>query len=215
MEFFAYDKKYYLGLGGYYYDGDTIEDKHDDIDSVGHEIRKAIDLLKKGNPNLLVTLFNDPSSYLELSTGGKLLLNNKELFVGANNIKNRFIGYANSQIYRMQKGSYKGFMGAKRKRIVDKYGYDTKNAMTLIRLLQEGIELLTTGNLTIRKEGEERQLLIDIKCAKYKLEEIKEMSNKLFTGLETAYEKTSLPKTLNDGKIDDLLNKILELELNL
>jgi len=213
MEFFTYNKDYYLGFDGYNRTGDTYDQKKGVYDMVGHELRKAMWLLMKGNPNLLVTLFNNPKSYMELSTGGKMLLQRREWFLSAKNVRARFAGFAYSQLHQMKKSEFKGYMGEKRKELVEKYGYDTKNAMTLIRLLREGIELLETGRLTIYKMGDERQLLLDIKTAKYTLEEVQQMADEYFAKLDEAYEKTVLPQDTERGKINKLLVDILEAEV--
>ena len=213
MEFYVYDKDYYLGLDGYHRRGDTFELKKGDVDLVGHELRKAFDLMLKGNPNILVTLFNDPSNYIELTDGAKMILHNRSLFLSARNMKMRFAGYAYSQLHRMQKAEYAGYMGKKRKAIVDKYGYDTKNAMTLVRLLQEGIELLKTGKLVIYKTGTTRDFLLDIKRAKFTLKEVQEMADNLFADLDKAYSESVLPELLNGRKINKLLIDILDIEV--
>lgn len=213
MEIFAYDKSYYLGLDGYHRKGDTKHWIKKDKDFVGHELRKAIALMAGGNPNMLVPLFTRKEHIVDVSKGGRLLLMNRELFLGADNIRKKFCGYAYSQLHRMTKHNFEGYMGDKRKAIVEKYGYDTKNAMTLIRLLDEGIELLQTGELTVYKEGKERDLLMDIKRAKLKLDVIKVMAERRFEKMKEAYSKTILPKKVDMKKIDKLLRNILEFDV--
>lgn len=149
MEFFVYEKQYYLDLNGYKRVGETIQEVDGEFDMVKHEFRKAFDLLVKGNPNVLVTLFNNPRSYLQLSDSMRLLIEHRNDFLTTDNVYQRFCGFASSQLIKMNKSEFRGYMGEKRKVLVEKYGYDTKNAMTLFRLLDEGIELLETGKLTI------------------------------------------------------------------
>jgi uncharacterized protein len=58
-----------------------------------------------------------------------------------------------------------------------KYGYDTKFGMHLIRLMLEGKELLSTGDLVLPLK--DRELLLDIRHGKYTKEEIIQMSEQL------------------------------------
>ena len=68
-----------------------------------------------------------------------------------------------------------GRMGAKRKELVEKFGYDTKNASHLIRLLKMGIEALTTGELLI--ERPDNNMLLEIKRGEWKLERVLKLSD--------------------------------------
>jgi len=52
-------------------------------------------------------------------------------------------------------------MGAKRKSLVEKFGYDTKNAAHLILLLRMGIEFLSVGVLHVKRH--DAQELLEIK----------------------------------------------------
>jgi hypothetical protein len=83
-------------------------------------------------------------------------------------------------------------MGAKRKAIVEKNGYDTKNASHLIRLLRTGIEFLDTGRVNVfRQDAEE---LMAIKRGEWTLEEVKRESNRLFGEASLARARSNLPE---------------------
>ena len=104
---------------------------------------------------------------------------------------------------------FEGYMGAKRKKLVEKYGYDCKNAGHCIRLLKLGIYLLNTGTLQVYREHD-RQLLIDIKTGKYPLPEVQLMAEKLFTELSNAYANSILPMENNKETINTLLVEIIK-----
>ena len=95
-----------------------------------------------------------------------------------------------------------GYMGAKRKALVDKFGYDTKNASHLIRLLRMGIEFLTDGVLYVERH-DARQLL-EIKRGEWTLEQVKTEADRLFKLADEAYIKSSLPKEVDRDAINDL-----------
>lgn len=78
-----------------------------------------------------------------------------------------------------------------RKEMVDEYGYDTKFAMHLIRLLLEGKELLETGDLKFPLK--EKPLLMDIRGGKYSIAEIDQMATEIENSVTEAFDKSDLP----------------------
>jgi predicted nucleotidyltransferase len=151
---------YYLGISPYQMSKGTKEIKKNEWDIVCYELSKAIRLLAKGNPNILNLLWLRSNDYLYVSSAGAYLLENRDVFTGRH-VYHSFTGYAHSQLHKMEKFNYEGFMGAKRKALVDKHGYDTKNASHLIRLLRMGIEFIRDGELNVWRQ--DRQQLLDIR----------------------------------------------------
>jgi len=82
-----------------------------------------------------------------------------------------------------------------RKELVSKYGFDTKFASHLIRLLLEGKELLETGNLILPLQ--QADLVKDIRYGKYELNELLELAEKLENNLEILHEDSKLPTKPN------------------
>jgi len=203
-----YDE-YYLGLKEFGSRG-TQEIKRDEWDIVVYEAKKAISLLKAGNPNILSILWVNPRHYINITPAGQLLLDNKELFVGKHVYKS-FTGYAYSQLHKMENYVFEGYMGAKRKQLVDKFGYDCKNAAHLIRLLRMGIEFLNDGILYV--EREDASQLLDIKKGKWTLEQVKKESDRLFASCEESYIHSKLPSKLDDDKINELCVEVVKLGL--
>lgn len=96
----------------------------------------------------------------------------------------------------------KGFMGVKRKGLIEKYGYDTKNASHLIRLLRQGIEFLIDGEMHVfRKDAKE---LLAIKDGEWSLEKIKSEAERLFVLSEEAFIRSNLPVKSDHEKISRL-----------
>jgi hypothetical protein len=104
---------------------------------------------------------------------------------------------------------FQGYMGAKRKTIVENFGYDTKNAAHLIRLLRMGIEFLTDGELYV--EREDAAQLLDIKRGLWTLEQVKAESDRLFKLAEEAYVRSSLPKAPDFESIGKLCVELIEM----
>ena len=183
-------------------------------DVVNHELRKYVGLLCNANPNVLSLLWLAPNLYVKVDSVGQQLIDNRDLF-STKKLYKSFTGYAYSQLDRMeykQDGEpseryKKGYMGAKRLALVEKYGYDTKNASHLIRLLRMSIEFLTDGKIYVhRQDGPE---LMDIKFGEWSLEKIKEEAASLFTLAREAYVRCDLPVEVDTLKVEKLLVQML------
>ena len=183
-----------------------------EYDSVCYEIKKFVSLLLKSNPNVLQMLFLPKNYILYVNEFGKMLIDNKELFI-SKQAYHSFSGYAYGQLKRMTSFTCNGYMGQKRKQLVEKYGYDCKNASHLIRLLRMGIEFLTDGVLYV--EREDAPQLLDIKRGKWTLEKVKEESTRLFHLAQEAYVRSSLPSKLDYDKINELCVNVVEMKLGI
>lgn len=70
-------------------------------DTTIYSFRKIISLLSNCNPNTIEILGGTPDQYLALSAAGKMLLDNKDLFLSKRAARS-FGGYANAQLRRLQ-----------------------------------------------------------------------------------------------------------------
>ena len=87
-----------------------------------------------------------------------------------------------------------------RQELVSKYGYDTKFASHLIRLLKEGQELLLTGDLKFPLRS--RYLLSDIRYGKYSMSEVLSLSDVIEKEVENLYDTTKLSHSPNRELIE-------------
>lgn len=214
--------EYYFGLkpSGYYFndklrDTGTCEIKHDEWDIVIYELRKFFRLLIKGNPNVLSLLWLQEKHYMKLHHIGQKIIDNRDLFVGKH-VYQSYVGYAKAQMHRMKAYKYDGYMGEKRKQLVDKYGFDCKNGAHLIRLLRQSIEFLTDGKLYV--ERHDAQELLEIKTGKWSLEQVEKEASRLFDLADKAYINSKLPSEIDYDKIDkfcvDLIKEYFNYEKN-
>jgi len=182
---------------------DTVLYKEDQWDITLYSIRKVFDLLIKCNPNIIGLLSLDKELYVQCSPIGQMLLDNKNLFRDTEKTKQSFCGYATNQLKNIHKYEYKGYMGTHRKTLVEKYGFDCKNASHLIRLLYTGIRMLKENNINLSPE--ELNMVIKIKNGEVELEEIQQLSTVLFNKIN----EINLPKETQDlHKIEELLLKL-------
>ena len=200
-------KDYFLGLQNYGSRG-TREIKRGEWDIVIYEVRKVIGLLAKGNPNVLSMLWVSPKHYIKMTPAGRLLVDNRDLFTGRH-VYRSFVGYATSQLHRMEAFKFDGYMGAKRKKIVEQFGFDVKNGSHLIRLLRMGIEFLNDGQLYV--ERYDAAQLMDIKRGRWSLEKVKSEAERLFEKAEEAYLNSTLPVEPDREKISELCVEVVEL----
>lgn len=191
---------YYLGLRDFGSRG-TQEVFRDPWDVVTFEARKAVRMFAQGNPNILALLWMPENMYLKVEPAGRLLLDNRDLFVGKHVYK-PFIGYATGQLRKMTHLNYEGYMGAKRKALVDKFGYDTKNGAHLIRLLRMGIEFLTDGELNVHRH--DAQDFIAIKNGEWSLEKVQREADRLFVLAQEAHVRSTLPVRPDMAKVNEL-----------
>jgi len=75
-----------------------------ETDTVIYELDKIINYLSECNPNTIEMLGCKPEQYLYVNDYGKMILDNKEIFLSKKAIP-RFTGYANQQLYRLKQKS--------------------------------------------------------------------------------------------------------------
>jgi len=192
--------EYYYGLE-YFGNKGTKEIFEEEWDIVVYEIRKYLRLLEKGNPNVISLLWLEPQDYIKITPEGQLLIDSRDIF-STKEIYHSFAGYAYDQLYKMEHAACKGYMGEKRKKLVEQFGYDTKNAAHLVRLLRMAIEFLGTGKFIVKRPDASQ--LLDIKNGVWTLEEVKAEAELLFYQAEQAYKNSSLPETIDREKVNAL-----------
>lgn len=91
-----------------------------------------------------------------------------------------------------------------RHELIGAHGYDIA-AMHVIRLLNEGIELMRSGVITLPRP--EKDLLVTIRTGNYgSLERVLGLANDLFIQLERAEAESSLPEQVDRLKISKLVS---------
>lgn len=201
-------KEYYIGLGQHRNSNPTtVEIKQEKYgrtyDCVFYEIRHFLTMALKCNPNVISSLWVNPEHILLSRNRFSLFLNNRYMFLSKKNLFRSFNGYADGQLKRMENYDLDG-MGEKRRKLIEKYGYDVKNAAQLIYLLHVGLEALSSGCIKVYRT-EDADLIKRIKSGKWKLDEVKLFANNLFFLTNKAYESSTLPEEPNIDKIEHIL----------
>jgi len=88
--------------------------------------------------------------------------------------------------------------------LIHEFGYDTKAAMHLIRVIGEGIELMRHGTITLPRP--ERDLLISIRLGKFStLQDIEAMANRGFAELDAVRRVSKLPENTDREAVSKLV----------
>ena len=169
-------------------------------------IQKIIKLLSNCNPNVLEMLWVREKDILYKNHIGDEILNNRGLFL-SKKVKHTYVGYAHAQFQRMKRINVNAMNNLKRKEQRIKFGYDTKNALHLIRLLTMGYEILTEKVLHVWRE--DRDYLKAILEGKYNFKYIADIAEKKFELLEQTYVTSDLVNAVDYVKIQELLKTIL------
>jgi len=163
------------------------------------------------NAKTYLNRFNDDKYILELVSNDKppfLRVN----FDGKNNVKFVVIGDLKiipSKTVKSVKLILDNRINAvgNREELLLKHGYDSKFGSHLVRLMLEGIELLKTGELIFPLK--ERQILLDIKNGKWKMEKVLNFSSELEKEIEDLFINSKLPSKQNTAKLEQFtINKL-------
>ncbi len=83
--------------------------------------------------------------------------------------------------------------------------YDAKNMMHTLRLLFSGKHILQTGQPLVRFEGTELAFLKEILAGQIDYDELIDMVEKEVAGMKTAREESTIPETVDQKRIDELV----------
>lgn len=173
------------------------EGKHDapsragDLDLVVYSLRKWTRLAIHGNPTVLMLLFLPPELCSVRVSIGASLQNYAPLFVSREAGK-RFLGYLSAQKQRLL--GERGGMDVHRHELVERYGYDTKYAMHMVRLGFQGVEFLKTGRITLPMPEPERAWIRSIRVGKVPQQDVLTRAGELERELKDLIDSAPIPE---------------------
>lgn len=171
-----------------------------DEDYKCYTLQRWASLACKGNPTILGFLYTPcgvPGMWQDL------IVPNKDLFKARTHAK-AFLGYAKGQVARLDGTAGRGKHG-QRPELEQTFGYDTKAAMHLMRLLFEAEEYMNTGEITYPRP--EKDLLLDIRQGKWAWDKLFVEYYEAEQRVEQAMEKSSLPNHVDREKISKLISE--------
>ena len=173
-----------------------------DLDLVVHSLRKFCRLAARGNPTILLPLFVPQSGIVSISSLGHSLREQRAMFL-SKHVGRAFLGYMTAQKERLM--GQRGQMRVTRSELIEAYGFDTKYAGHIIRLGFQGVELMTTGHLTLPMIEEQRQSIVDIRTGKWTLDRVLALGGRLERELKDSLDETPLPDEPDREAIDSFL----------
>lgn len=150
------------------------EHKHDapsqpgDLDLTIYSLRKFLRLAMQGNPQLVQCLFVPQSLWLKGHALGAQLQELAPAIISRQAGK-RYLGYLEAQRQRLL--GERGQKKTNRPELEARHGYDTKYAMHILRLAYQGVELLTTGKLTLPMAEADRAYVYAVRCGDVPLQD--------------------------------------------
>lgn len=138
------------------------------------------------------------------------LFGNDTFGVNQNSFEEKAIEHLDRAVVSIEKihaRHFQGYMGEKRKNLVKKYGYDTKNAAHLIRLMRMCNEFLQTGEFNVFRTHDAQEIR-DIKSGKWTLEQVQQEATKLFERAKELKEVSTLPEEPPMDLIDTMAKNV-------
>jgi hypothetical protein len=174
-----------------------------DLDVIVYSARKWARLALAGNPTVLLVLFVPDQEVVFRNRAGAELVDNAHRFV-SRLVADRFLGYLQSQ-----KAAMTGEVGAhtNRPELVAVHGYDTKFAMHALRLGLQGVELLTTGRISLPVPEPDLSYLRSIRRGELGLREVTEAVAIAEAKLTQLRDSTSLPDEPDRAWVDRWLHR--------
>jgi len=171
-----------------------------DLDLTVYGLRKFCVLALKGSLTALLPLFVTGEHLLVSTPAGEELRTLAPAFV-ARSTGRAFLGYLTNQ-----RRGLTGERHATRTRELSKlHGYDTKYAMHALRIAYQGIELLSTGRITLPVPEPERSELRSVRAGELPLEDVLERIDAATVQLEELSADTSLPARPDVARVDEFL----------
>src|SRR5215472_4315814 len=174
-----------------------------DLDVIIYSARKWARLALAGNPTVLLVLFVPEQEVVFRDEAGAELASNAHRFV-SRLAAGRFLGYLTAQ-----KAAMTGQAGAhtNRPELVAAHGYDTKYAMHALRLGLQGIELLTTGRITLPVPQPHRAYLRSIRRGERPLAEVLSAVTGAEARLTQLRDSPAIPDQPDRRWVDDGLHR--------
>lgn len=171
-------------------------------------IIKFFKLLTESNPSCIDMLFVPQECILHITSIGQMIRENRKLFL-SKECYSKYKNYGYSMLHKIESKSPKE--DSKRFALREKFGFDIKYGMHVVRLLEYAEQILATGDLDLRKNAEQ---LKSIRRGEMSHAEIILWASSKEKQLENLYHTSELPWVLDKNKIKKLLLDCINLQYN-
>ena len=167
-------------------------------EGVIYSLNKFVSMLASGNPTLLSLIFND-------NAADRIGLTTTEIrnAIVSRRAADAFHGYARQQIKRIHTNQA---LHVTRQKLIQKYGYDTKYAAHVFRLVAQGVELLESGSISLPMHKDNIEECLFVLNGGYKtLDEFVREANTRLERLSAAEKESYLPEKADTEFLNDFL----------
>jgi hypothetical protein len=171
-----------------------------DLDLTIYGLRKYCRLALKGSPTVLLLLFIDREHVIERTALGAELQALAPAFV-SRRAGRAFLGYVDTQ----RRGLVGERHATRTRELSAGYGYDTKYAMHALRIAHQGLELLSTGQITLPIAEPERSRLLEVRRGEVPLRKVLDRLHEQSARLEDAMLGSSFPEEPDRDAINRFL----------
>jgi predicted nucleotidyltransferase len=171
-----------------------------DLDLTIYGLRKFCRLAIKGSPTVLLLLFIDEPYVMVRTPLGAELQALAPAFVSKQSGR-AFLGYLGTQ----RRGLLGDRHATRTRELSAEHGYDTKYAMHSLRIAYQGIELITTGRISLPVPDDARGHLMAVRRGELPLPEVVADLDAKSNELEQAVLAADLPEAADRSAIDRFL----------
>jgi hypothetical protein len=186
-------------------------------ESVVYDVAKFIRLCADANPNALEMLFADERDWLYETAAWRRLHGERHRFL-SRKVEQTYLGYAIAQLKKVKAQRARAEQPAAntarkvkrnpaRAALERQYGYDTKHAMHLLRLMQSGLELLETGELAVHRPDADQ--LAAVRRGSLTFDQLLARAAELEARMHAAARVTALPADVDRERIDRLAYELM------
>lgn len=173
-------------------------------DSTFHEVGKYVRLALKANPTILELLYLPTHHHTTVAEEGQLLLTERVCFLGRETVRSSYGGYAMNQAKKLmerQETSRAGFGSVPVNRT-------EKHARHCVRLLAQGIQLLTEQTITVDVGGQRDSIFAAGRLAVENPAQFETLVRRKMNAFDLAVDMSALPEHPDMEKANMLLTRI-------
>ncbi len=178
-----------------------------DLDETVYSLRKYMRLAAGGNPSVLVLLFAPEDKIVTMTNTGRELREEMTQYIVSKRAGDRFAGYLHAQRKGLLSHDGKG-RDVTRPELIEQFGFDTKFAGHMVRLGIQGVELLSTGKLTLPMQHYARELVKDIRLGAYDMKFCLDLAEDLEHQIKALMATSVLPPQPDYDKINAWLCEV-------
>lgn len=170
-----------------------------------YSIVKFFQLTMENNPNMIDNLFLPRDCVLVSTAIYEKVRSERRLFLTKNSW-HKFRGYAYAQMAKIHNKTNSS--NPKRFNLIQKFGYDTKFAYHIVRLLLEVEQILKEHDLDLTRN---KEFLLEIREGSMTLKELMEWFESREKELQKVYDESDLRNSPDERKIKEILVECLEM----